>query len=222
MNENLELKNEAVDGSNDLVSRKSLRQKLKVHNFKDIMSITVQIFLQLFLALLITQINSFMFGWYDNRTYLSVINKITIFYTTFQFVPSLVASGVLIVGNNLIGQGKTKDLPKIIVSGVLVNLFFTLLVVGITNALSKEFFHFLDINNDDMISYQTEQWQFILVRTVPTKWVLRWNTTQSIRVNLFSLGLPKYSLPRCKVSKDKCTLILGRFHQTLWMWLLSL
>jgi Na+-driven multidrug efflux pump len=155
MNENLELKNEAVDGSNDLVSRKSLRQKLKVHNFKDIMSITVQIFLQLFLALLITQINSFMFGWYDNRTYLSVINKITIFYTTFQFVPSLVASGVLIVGNNLIGQGKTKDLPKIIVSGVLVNLFFTLLVVGITNALSKEFFHFLDINNDDMISYQT-------------------------------------------------------------------
>jgi Na+-driven multidrug efflux pump len=148
------LKQELMIPNPDLpVKRSSLKTKMKIHNFKEIMSITSQVFLQLFLALLITQINSFMFGWYDNRTYLSVVNKITIFYTTFQFVPSLVASGVLIVGNNFIGQGKNKELSSLIVSGLVVNLFFTALVVIITNLLSTQFFNFLDIHAGTPVQY---------------------------------------------------------------------
>lgn len=132
---------------------KTFKNKFKVENFRSIFNLSIQIFLQLFLALLITQLNSLMFGWYDNRTYLSVVNKITIFYNTFQFIPSLVASGALIVANNYLGQGRSKELGTIVCSGIVVNLLVTSIVVLFTNLFSKQFFEFLDIDTTSKVSY---------------------------------------------------------------------
>ncbi|WP_026389453.1 MATE family efflux transporter [[Acholeplasma] multilocale] len=129
------------------------------HNYKEILSMTGHIFLQLFFAAVIAQINVLLFTWYADGEFLALINKATILFQTIQFIPSLVASGVLVVGGNLVGQGRQKELSKVITTRILVNVIICMLVMVVVETFAPEFLSLLTIPKEEMITVH-DTWTF--------------------------------------------------------------
>ncbi|WP_027063493.1 MATE family efflux transporter [Mesoplasma seiffertii] len=121
------------------------------NNWKEILALTGHIFLQLFFAAIIAQINVLLFSWYDERLYLASINRATLLFTTIQFIPSLIASGTLVVGGNLYGQGRQKELSKVITTGVVVNVIISLFVILLMQIFANSLLVFLGAGNESIL-----------------------------------------------------------------------
>ncbi|WP_232673598.1 MATE family efflux transporter [Williamsoniiplasma somnilux] len=61
-----------------------------------------------------------------------------IVFMSLQFIPSLVASGTLVVGGNLIGQNRKEELATIITTGIVVNFLITGFVVLLVNIFAPQ------------------------------------------------------------------------------------
>ncbi|WP_338983585.1 MATE family efflux transporter [Spiroplasma endosymbiont of Othius punctulatus] len=129
-----------------------LRKVFFPNNWKEIISMTGHIFFQLFFVAIIAQINMFLFTQYSghNDEFLSLIVKATLMFTTIQFIPSLVASGALVVGSNLVGQGRQAELGKVIKNGLLVNITISLIVIIIVESSAPQLLSLLDIDNTNI------------------------------------------------------------------------
>ncbi|WP_031542376.1 MATE family efflux transporter [Mesoplasma photuris] len=120
-------------------------------NGREIMGMVSHIFFQLFFAAIIAQVNVLMFSWYDGDGYFAAMNKVTILFTTLQFIPSLIASGTLVVGGNLIGQGRQKEIPTVIKTGILVNIGICLVIFAIVEAIAPMLLEFVGATEDPII-----------------------------------------------------------------------
>ncbi|MDQ0567693.1 MATE family efflux transporter [Mycoplasma yeatsii] len=131
----------------------NLKKILYVKDFKYIMSLTIHIFLQLFFAAIISQINILLFSWYAGGTgFFAAVNKTTTLFIAIQFIPGLVASGTLVVGSKLFGQNKEKELSKLITTGILINLTITLFVYILTSVFASTFLSWLDAKNEFIVT----------------------------------------------------------------------
>ncbi|QBQ07460.1 hypothetical protein SGLAD_v1c02610 [Spiroplasma gladiatoris] len=121
----------------------------KIANPKEIFGMAIPIFIQLLFTILISQINLIAINNYMGGAYAEGTSKAILAYNTLQFVPSLIATGTIIVSGNLIGQGRKQEVSRVIVTGLFVNLaimipifiFVTILsdtIVGWVGASSSE------------------------------------------------------------------------------------
>ncbi|AKX34214.1 hypothetical protein SLITO_v1c05780 [Spiroplasma litorale] len=108
----------------------------KIENTKDIFGMAIPIFVQLLFTILITQINLIAINNYKGGAYAEGTSKAVLAYNTLQFVPSLIATGTIIVAGNLIGQGRKEEVSRVIVTGILVNLAIMLPIFMIITILS--------------------------------------------------------------------------------------
>ncbi|ATG97401.1 MATE family efflux transporter [Mesoplasma lactucae] len=133
----------------------SLKHKLHMifypEDHKEIMKITLVLFFQLFFAVLISQINIMLYSWYDNKSYFPAVNKVTILFNAVQFIPSLIASGALVVGGNLYGQGRKNELPVVLMTGLLVNGLICLIIVAILEGVSPYLLKFVGAKDEPII-----------------------------------------------------------------------
>ncbi|ATZ17603.1 hypothetical protein [Mesoplasma melaleucae] len=70
---------------------------------------------------------------------MSGIAKATILINAVSFIPSLIASGTLVVESNLFGQNIQKKLSSVVTTGIIVNFFITLFVFIILQVFAKDF-----------------------------------------------------------------------------------
>ncbi|QJR44238.1 MATE family efflux transporter [Mycoplasma miroungirhinis] len=121
-----------------------LKQKLEINNWKEfwvpkdmkmILKLTFPIFIQILINVIATIVGSLSVNWYLKvthesgqvvGTYFYALAKVILVYNLISFIPTLVSSGVLIICSNLIGQNRHHELPKIIWTGVYVNLIIAL------------------------------------------------------------------------------------------------
>ncbi|QGS51681.1 MATE family efflux transporter [Spiroplasma tabanidicola] len=108
----------------------------KISNPKEIFGMAIPIFIQLLFTILITQINLIAINNYMGGAYAEGTSKSVLAYNTLQFVPSLIATGTIIVSGNLIGQGRKEEVSRVIVTGLLVNLSIMLPIFVIITILS--------------------------------------------------------------------------------------
>lgn len=108
----------------------------KVNDFKDIIKMAIPIFIQLAFNVIITQINIIAINWYMNEVYSEAVSKAVLTFNTLQFIPSLIATGTIVVSGNLIGQGRKEEVSKVIVTGVLINFFITLSIFSCAEIFS--------------------------------------------------------------------------------------
>ncbi|WP_342268435.1 MATE family efflux transporter [Spiroplasma endosymbiont of Aspidapion aeneum] len=128
----------------------------KVKNIKEILSMAIPIFIQLLFNVLIAQINLIIINWYDNKSYADQVSRATLAYVTFQFIPAFVAVGTIIVSGKLIGQGKKCELSKVVISGIMVNVFITLILVSLLDIFAKQMCAF--VSPSDRVSQEDEKW----------------------------------------------------------------
>ncbi|PPE05717.1 MATE family efflux transporter [Williamsoniiplasma lucivorax] len=97
----------------------------KIDNWKDILQMAIPIFIQLSFNVIIAQINIIAINHYQNGVYADAVSKAVLTYVTLQFIPTLIASGSLVVCGNLIGQGRTNEIGKVIITGIIINFAIT-------------------------------------------------------------------------------------------------
>ncbi|MGX9383260.1 MULTISPECIES: MATE family efflux transporter [unclassified Mycoplasma] len=115
----------------------SLKELFWPRDFGMIMKLTTPIFIQVFITVIATLVASLSINWYKEiyhsdtndttGTYFYIAAKIILVFNLINFIPSLVTSGVLIICSNVIGQERREELPKIIWTGVVVNLIISLI-----------------------------------------------------------------------------------------------
>ncbi|QHX35590.1 hypothetical protein STIUS_v1c00350 [Spiroplasma sp. TIUS-1] len=127
-----------------------LRKVFFPNNWQEIISMTGHIFFQLFFAAVIAQVNMFVFVLYAGEEFQSLIVKATILFTTIQFIPSLVASGALVVGSNFTGQGRENELGKVIKNGLLVNVAVTMTVLLFVEIFAPQILSLLAVKDADL------------------------------------------------------------------------
>ncbi|MBN0919597.1 MATE family efflux transporter [[Mycoplasma] gypis] len=119
----------------------------KPKDFKMIMKLTIPIFIQVLINVIATLVGSLSINWYkiiyhtetgqEVGAYFYAIAKVILVYNLIAFIPTLVSGGVLIICSNIIGQGKEKELPKVIWTGVYVNLIISTIFFLLMYFLAK-------------------------------------------------------------------------------------
>ncbi|MBU4691000.1 MATE family efflux transporter [Mycoplasma zalophi] len=213
-----------------------LKQKLEINSWKDfwmpkdikmILKLTFPIFLQILINVIATIVGSLSVNWYLKvthetgqvvGTYFYALAKVILVYNLISFIPTLVSSGVLIICSNLIGQNRHSELPKIILTGVYVNLFiafvffismwfaspFLLEAMG-----SKSTIKIYDQNHN--ILHDNE----LIFTTKYLRYMLFWLFFYSI-AQVFAAGLQA-------IKKNNIAVIgaiIGNFFAVAWMYIL--
>lgn len=129
-----------------------LRKVFFPNNWQEIISMTGHIFFQLFFAAIIAQINMFLFVMYAGDEFQALIVKATVLFTTIQFIPSLVASGALVVGSNYVGQGREAELGKVIKNGLLVNVAMSSIVLIIVEIFAPQILSLLAVEDTNLVT----------------------------------------------------------------------
>ncbi|AKU79979.1 MATE family efflux transporter [Spiroplasma turonicum] len=123
----------------------------KIENTKDIFSMAIPIFIQLLFTILISQINLIAINNYKDGAYAEGTSKAVLAYNTLQFVPSLIATGTIIVAGNLIGQGRKNEVSRVIVTGILVNLAIMLPIFLLVTILSDYIVGWVEASSNEPI-----------------------------------------------------------------------
>ncbi|AVP49456.1 MATE family efflux transporter [Williamsoniiplasma luminosum] len=97
----------------------------KIDNWQDILKMAIPIFVQLSFNVIIAQINIIAINNFQNKAYADAVSKAILTYTALQFIPTLIASGSLVVCGNLIGQGRQNEISKVIMTGIVINFSIT-------------------------------------------------------------------------------------------------
>ncbi|ATZ17547.1 hypothetical protein ELUMI_v1c08260 [Williamsoniiplasma luminosum] len=116
----------------------------KIENWKDILQMAIPIFVQLAFNVIITQINIVAINYYQGGIYSDSVSKAVLTYTTLQFVPTLIASGSLVVCGNLIGQGRNNEISKVMVTGIIINFLITSVIFVLVEIFSDNILYLMN------------------------------------------------------------------------------
>ncbi|WP_339022509.1 MATE family efflux transporter [Spiroplasma endosymbiont of Crioceris asparagi] len=129
----------------------------RVNNKKAILTMAIPIFIQMLFSVFVAQINQIAMNYYDRGYYSDAVNKAIVCYFTLQFVPTLIASGTLIVMGNLIGQGRKKELSEVLKTGLVLNFFIVLFIFAFTQIFSENIINLLSPKADVDISAEEKK-----------------------------------------------------------------
>ncbi|QEH61579.1 hypothetical protein SCHIN_v1c03820 [Spiroplasma chinense] len=119
----------------------------KVDDLKEITTMAIPIFIQLLFNILISQINLIAINHYRHGVYSEAVAKAVLSYNTLQFIPSLIATGTIVVAGNLIGQGRKEEVSKVVVTGLLINFVISAFIFATIETLSDQIVHLMNADN---------------------------------------------------------------------------
>ncbi|KAF5275453.1 hypothetical protein FQR65_LT16671 [Abscondita terminalis] len=88
---------------------------------------------------------------YKDEVYAEAVAKATLSYNTLQFIPSLIATGTIVVAGNLIGQGRKEEVSKVVVTGLLVNFAITGVIFISIEAAANQIVYLMDATEGKQI-----------------------------------------------------------------------
>ncbi|WP_020834387.1 MATE family efflux transporter [Spiroplasma taiwanense] len=154
----------------------------KIDNVKDIAIMAISIFIQLLFNILISQINLIALNHYKDEVYAGAVAKATLSYNTLQFIPSLIATGAIVVAGNLIGQGKKEEVSKVVVTGLLVNFTITGVIFISIEAAANEIGYLMGASNNTQIIYNN-----VILEPNELKFVADYYRYMNIKLIMMSL-----------------------------------